>query len=107
MKQENQQSNQMHQKSKYLSRGLRRQPENGDKKPYRPGDIPDEIMADLKPPFVPTYLWFAKVVGAVLISLIILFFVGNAILKPYMIKSPIEITPWLDDSKPKTSILGV
>jgi hypothetical protein len=58
-------------------------------------------------PWVPTYKWFAKVAGAILVFLILVFIFGNIILKPYMNKAPMEITPWLDSSKPKTSILGI
>jgi hypothetical protein len=58
-------------------------------------------------PWKPTYKWFAKVGGSVLLFLIIAFIIGNIVLKPYMVTPPMDITPWLDSSKPKTSILGI
>ncbi|MDR2860278.1 MAG: hypothetical protein LBV66_00400 [Elusimicrobiota bacterium] len=64
-------------------------------------------MQDNESPWVPTYKWFGKVMGAILLFLVVVFILGNIILKPYMIESPMEITPWLDSSKPKTSILGI
>lgn len=47
----------------------------------------------------PTYRWMGIVAGIILITLIIIFFVLNIVLKPYMRERPLEITPWLDKSK--------
>ncbi|MDR2772307.1 MAG: hypothetical protein LBB93_02450 [Elusimicrobiota bacterium] len=58
-------------------------------------------------PFVPTYKNLLVTMGAILAVLIVVFFVGNIILKPYMVKVDMRITPWLDNSKAKTSILGI
>ncbi|MDR1951913.1 MAG: hypothetical protein LBQ37_00160 [Elusimicrobiota bacterium] len=66
-----------------------------------------EISNDLTP-WRPTYKQFGLAMGAVLVFLIIVFIVGNIILSPYRIKEVDKrITPWLDNSKPKTSILGI
>ncbi|MDR3244333.1 MAG: hypothetical protein LBT79_06240 [Elusimicrobiota bacterium] len=54
----------------------------------------DEIKA-----WQPTFKWFAIAGSAVLIFLVIAFFVGNFVLRPYMIDVPKAITPWLDNKK--------
>jgi hypothetical protein len=47
----------------------------------------------------PTFKWLGIVSGSILLLLIIVFFVGNLFLKPYMIEAPKAITPWLDTKK--------
>ena len=50
-------------------------------------------------PWKPTYKWLAKTAGIVLATLIVVFFVANIVLKPYMRHIPLEITPWLNTAK--------
>ncbi|MDR2426703.1 MAG: hypothetical protein LBD46_05960 [Endomicrobium sp.] len=54
---------------------------------------------DKSRPWIPTYRWMSITAFIILVILIIIFFVLNIILKPYMRKLPPEITPWLDKSK--------
>ena len=42
-----------------------------------------------------TWQWHAKVLGTIYVALIVLFFVLDALLKPYMRNIPSEVTPWL------------
>ncbi|MCL2507518.1 MAG: hypothetical protein FWF00_07540 [Endomicrobia bacterium] len=46
----------------------------------------------------PTYKWLGTVAAIILASLIVIFFVLNIMLKPYMRQIPPEITPWLFDT---------
>ncbi|MCL2144928.1 MAG: hypothetical protein FWH43_05510 [Endomicrobia bacterium] len=50
-------------------------------------------------PWKPAYKWMGITAGAILFFLVIMFFVLNIVLKPYMRELPSEITPWLDKSK--------
>ncbi|MDR0822916.1 MAG: hypothetical protein LBN20_03940 [Endomicrobium sp.] len=59
---------------------------------------PVVVVGDIKA-WQPTFKWFAIAGGIVLGALIIIFFIGNFILRPYMIESPKAITPWLDAKK--------
>ena len=46
-------------------------------------------------PWQPTYKWFAKTAAIIFAALLLMFFVLNILLKPYMRKISPEITPWL------------
>lgn len=61
----------------------------------------EEIIKDNneKTPWVPTYTWYAKIAGVILVVLLVTFFILNILLKPYMRERPAEITPWLKKSK--------
>ncbi|MDR3049042.1 MAG: hypothetical protein LBV16_04295 [Elusimicrobiota bacterium] len=65
-----------------------------------PNDIqePAVVAGDIKA-WQPTFKWFGIAGGIVLAALIIIFFLGNFILRPYMIDVPKAITPWLDSKK--------
>jgi len=52
----------------------------------------------------PTYKWLAKVAGIIVVCIIVLFFALNVILRPYMRKIPIEITPWLNHGNTSSSV---
>ena len=62
----------------------------------------EEIIKDSseKKPWAPTYIWYAKAAGVILAGLIVVFFILNIVLKPYMREIPAEITPWLKKDKP-------
>ena len=62
--------------------------------PIKPNNPNDENS-----PWKPTYKWMGITTGIILTILIIMFFVLNILLKPYMREIPPEITPWLDKSK--------
>lgn len=47
------------------------------------------------PVWKPTLKWHLKVLGIIYICLILLFFLLNYLLRPYMRKLPPDITPWL------------
>lgn len=47
------------------------------------------------PVWKPSLTWHLKVLGIIYVCLILLFFLLNYLLKPYMRKLPPEITPWL------------
>lgn len=59
------------------------------------GFFKSEKSNDGDAPWKPTYKWMATVAGIILITLIVVFFVLNIVLKPYMRELPAEITPWL------------
>ena len=48
-----------------------------------------------RPLWKPTYKWLAKTGGIILGIVIVLFFVFNIVLSPYMRKMPADVTPWL------------
>ncbi len=47
----------------------------------------------------PDFKWLIKTFAVAYIAIIILFFMLNFLLKPYMRQRPMEITPWLDKNK--------
>jgi hypothetical protein len=49
------------------------------------------------PLWQPTWKWHATVLAAIYGALLVLFFVLNIVLKPYMRQIPKDITPWLND----------
>jgi hypothetical protein len=64
--------------------------------------VAEKVLADNKEKMIdsvwnPTYGWYIKTTGVVLIFLVIIFFVLNMWLKPYMREIPHEIAPWLDN----------
>ncbi|MDR3253550.1 MAG: hypothetical protein LBT07_01120 [Endomicrobium sp.] len=52
----------------------------------------------------PTYKWYAKTAGIVLGVLVVVFFVLNIVLKPYMRDIDPDITPWLNKSNKSTAV---
>ncbi|MDR0486567.1 MAG: hypothetical protein LBH29_07610 [Elusimicrobiota bacterium] len=60
--------------------------------------IQDNGVVSVKP-WQPSFKQLGILSGAILIFLIIVFFLGNLFLKPYMIEPPKAITPWLDTKK--------
>jgi len=53
----------------------------------------------IKPVWRPTWIWHIKVLCVIFLVLIVLFFVLNALFKPYMRKLPEDVTPWLKHEK--------
>lgn len=53
----------------------------------------------IQPIWAPTWQWHAKTLGIIYVCLIILFFVLNHALKPYMRNIPPEVTPWLHQAE--------
>ncbi|MEN3013780.1 MAG: hypothetical protein ABDH23_04090 [Endomicrobiia bacterium] len=49
----------------------------------------------IEPIWKPDIKWYLKVLLLIYIFIIVLFFLLNHLLKPYMRKIPPEITPWL------------
>jgi len=45
--------------------------------------------------WTPTWQWHLKTLGMIYVGLIVLYFVLNALLKPYLREIPPEVTPWL------------
>ena len=45
----------------------------------------------------PTWKWHFRVLAVIYGGLIVLFILLNIILKPYMRKIPVQITPWLEE----------
>ena len=43
----------------------------------------------------PTWQWHAKTLGIIYACLVVVFFMLNWVLKPYMRDIPPEVTPWL------------
>lgn len=66
--------------------------------------------AELRPPvrevpiWRPSWKWHAKTLGAIYVILLVLFFLLNHFLKPYMRQIPSDITPWLKDIPKKQSV---
>lgn len=52
----------------------------------------------------PDFKWIIKTFVIVYVTIIILFFILNFLLKPYMRQIPMEITPWLDKNKTETVV---
>jgi len=52
----------------------------------------------------PDVKWLIKTFVIVYAMIIILFFLLNFLLKPYMRQRPMEITPWLDKNKTETVV---
>lgn len=52
----------------------------------------------------PDSKWLIKTFVMVYVTIIILFFILNFLLKPYMRQRPMEITPWLDNNKTETVV---
>lgn len=57
----------------------------------------------VKPLWLPDWKWHLKVLGIIYVTLIVLFFLLNALLKPYMRKFPRDITPWLNKTASASS----
>lgn len=53
----------------------------------------------IEPLWRPTWKWHLTVLGIIYVVLIVIFFIVNWLLKPYMRKLPQEITPWLKSTK--------
>ncbi|MFN3966988.1 MAG: zinc-ribbon domain-containing protein [Endomicrobiia bacterium] len=53
----------------------------------------------IKPVWRPTWKWHIKVLCAIFLFLIVVFFVLNALFKPYMRKLPEDVTPWLSQER--------
>ncbi|MGA2089990.1 MAG: zinc ribbon domain-containing protein [Endomicrobiales bacterium] len=55
---------------------------------------------DLKtvPMWQPTWRWYLTTLSTIYGILIVLFFVLNIVLKPYLRQIPKDITPWLKDT---------
>jgi hypothetical protein len=53
----------------------------------------------LPPLWQPTWAWHRKTLTIIYISLIVVFFLVKAWLKPYVRHLPPEITPWLQEGK--------
>ncbi len=51
----------------------------------------------------PDWKWHLKTLAIIYAALIILFFVVNALMKPYMRQLPKEITPWLQEQEKEGS----
>lgn len=51
------------------------------------------------PVWKPGLSWHLKTLGIIYACLIIIFFVLNALLKPYLRTLPADITPWLQRQK--------
>lgn len=49
--------------------------------------------------WMPTWQWHAKTLGIIYACLIVVFFLLNWALKPYLRDIPPEITPWLYDAE--------
>ena len=52
----------------------------------------------------PTWKWHLKTLAVIYSVLIVLFFVLNIVLKPYLRQIPKDITPWLQDVPKKSSV---
>jgi len=52
----------------------------------------------------PTWKWQLKTLAIIYSVLIVLFFVLNIVLKPYMRQIPKDITPWLKEIPKKQSV---
>ena len=52
----------------------------------------------------PTWKWHLKTLAVIYSVLIVLFFVLNIVLKPYLRQIPKDITPWLKDVPKKESV---
>jgi len=57
------------------------------------------LISQSIPVWQPTWKWHIKVLIIIYVSLIIVYFFLNWLLKPYMRKLPPEITPWLEQKK--------
>ncbi len=55
----------------------------------------------IEPLWKPTLLWHLKVLGIIYVILMVVFFLLNHLLKPYMRQLPPEITPWLHQNEKK------
>lgn len=52
-------------------------------------------VLNVQPMWSPTRQWHIKTLGIIYVSLIVVYFLLNWILKPYMRNIPPEVTPWL------------
>jgi hypothetical protein len=52
-------------------------------------------ILNIMPMWSPTWQWHLKTLGVIYAGLVVLFFLLNWLLKPYMRDIPAEITPWL------------
>ncbi len=55
----------------------------------------------VEPLWKPSFKWHLKVLAVIYVVLIVLFFLLNHLLKPYMRQLPAEITPWLHQNEKK------
>lgn len=53
---------------------------------------------NVQPLWSPSWKWHAKALGIIYISLILIYFLLNWFLKPYLREIPPEVTPWLKNA---------